>query len=217
MAICRPHVAFYEEIFALPGFLQDPFLIIGRQSVEEWPGRPDAYDFPSVRDLIAARGVRDVVDVDLFDPAAASRHDLNEPFPESWDGRFGTVFDSGTIEHLFDTATALRNYLFAVRPAGFCYIHVPVKGYYLHGLHTFSPEVLPSLFELNGFDVKYLKHSTPEGIVVGLDDDAPDMLQWIVARRRPGPRPPALHPVQQRMWTDCFAEARPDGAAVARG
>lgn len=198
--ILRGYLPFYDEIFALPGFLQDPCLIIGRQGIESWPGRPPEYDFPTVKAMMTAKGVREVVDVDLFDPDADTHHDLNTPFPPSWEAHFGTVFDAGTVEHVFDTATALRNCLFAVRPAGFCVFHVPVRGFYLHGLHTFSPELLPGLVELNGFEVKYLKYSTPEGRPAEIDDDVPDLMQWIVARRIPGPRPSSLQPIQQRVW-----------------
>ena len=212
MAIQREHLAFYDEIFALPGFLQDPCLIIGRQVINAWPGRPPAYDYPTVRALMEARGLREVVDVDLFEPGAVSAHDLNRPFPERWEAHFGTVFDSGTIEHVFDTASALRNCLIAVRPGGFCYFHVPVKGFYRHGLHTFSPELLPSAMDENGFDVVYLKHSTADGVAAGLDDDAPDLLQWIVGRRRPGPRLSALEPIQQHFWTGFYSASGLDPA-----
>ena len=78
--------------------------------------------------------------------------------------------------------------------------HIPVRGYYLHGLHTFSPELLPALVELNGFELKYLEYSTPESRPVKIEDDVPDLLQWIVARRIPGPRSSSLQPVQQRLW-----------------
>jgi SAM-dependent methyltransferase len=198
--IARGYIHFYDEIFALPGFLQDPCLIIGHQWIESWPGRPPEYDFPTVNAMMKAKGVHEVVDVDLFNPKADSHHDLNTPFPASWDAHFGTVFDAGTVEHVFDTATALRNCLFAVRPAGFCVFHVPVRGFYLHGLHTFSPELLPALVEANGFEVKYLRYSTPEGRPVEIEDDVPDLLQWLVARRIPGPRPNSLQHIQQGVW-----------------
>jgi hypothetical protein len=203
--ILRCHLQYYDEIFALPGFLQEPCLIIGRQYIEVWPERPPEYDYLTVKDMMRARGVREVVDLDLFNPAADVHHDLNRPFPASYEGHFGTVFDIGTVEHIFDTATALRNCLLAVRPAGFCLFHTPVKGYYLHGLHTFSPELLPALVEANGFQLVYLRYCTPEGRPVEIEDDVPDMLQWVVARRIPTGRDEALRdkvlePVQQQLW-----------------
>ena len=202
--IARGHLHYYDEIFALPGLLQDPCLIIGRQIIETWPERPAAYDYSTVKKLMHARGVREVIDIDLFDTAADVHHDLNRPFPASWEGHFGTVIDIGTVEHIFDTATALGNCLLAVRPAGFCMFHVPVKGYYFHGLHTFSPELLPGLLEANGFQLVYLRYSGPEGRSVEIEDDVPDMLQWVVARKIPTGRDEALReevlqPVQQ-VW-----------------
>jgi hypothetical protein len=203
--IAKGYLHFYDEIFALPGFLQDPCLIIGRQWIESFPGRPAAYDFPTVKSMMSGRGVREVLEVDLFDPDADCHHDLNTAFPDAWVGHFGTVFDAGTVEHVFDTATALRNCLSAVRPAGFCVFHVPVRGYYLHGLHTFSPELLPSVVVENGFELIYLKYSTPEGEPAPLDGKVPDLLQWVVARRLPGASPSTFTPIQQRYWSSFFA------------
>ena len=82
---------------------------------------------------------------------------------------------------------------------------MPVKGYFLHGLHTFSPELLPALVAANGFQLVYLRYSTPEGRSVEVEDEVPDILQWIVARRIPAergetPREKALEPVQQKVW-----------------
>src|SRR2546427_2051474 len=36
-------------------------------------------------------------------------HDLNEPVPPTWHGRFGLIVDAGTIEHVFDMRTVMTN------------------------------------------------------------------------------------------------------------
>ena len=40
---------------------------------------------------------------------AARLHDLNEPVPAAWHEQFDLVFDGGTLEHVFNLPTALKN------------------------------------------------------------------------------------------------------------
>src|SRR4051794_39715241 len=62
--------------------------------------------------LLELLGAREIVALDASDYEAADLvHDLNEPVPRDLHGRFSLVFDGGTIEHVFDVATVLRNYM----------------------------------------------------------------------------------------------------------
>src|SRR5205823_3708563 len=45
-------------------------------------------------------------------------HDLNEPIPSAWRGRYGLVVDGGTVEHVFDVRTALGNVAALLRVGG---------------------------------------------------------------------------------------------------
>jgi SAM-dependent methyltransferase len=72
-------------------------------------------------------------------------------------GKYTSVFNLGTIEHVWDAHRAWCNTLRAVEPGGWFLSHTPVAGWcdglgYLdHGLHlTLRPAIL-EFVELNGF------------------------------------------------------------------
>ncbi len=56
--------------------------------------------------------------------------------------RYQTVYDVGTIEHVFDTRQCFENCARMVAVGGHYFIHTPVRGYFGHGLHTFAPGIL---------------------------------------------------------------------------
>src|SRR5437660_12629324 len=45
-------------------------------------------------------------------------HDLNRPLPLALHAQFDLVFDGGTLEHVFDVATALKSCMELVKPHG---------------------------------------------------------------------------------------------------
>lgn len=220
MAILRGHVAWYKEIFALPGFLAEPVLVFGFHDVridpiysEPWrqmslgrkllrlrlslremrmvrAGRahpdlqiPHPYGAANVSQLLRNYGVKEIRVLDLFDPRAELRHDMNRPVPPTEWGRYGALIDIGCLEHVFDTRQCLENCLRMVRLGGVYFLHTPVKGYYSHGLHTFNPEALLRALTLNGFELVYHRYSTDGG--APLDDPAKgeDVLIWLAGRK----------------------------------
>ena len=66
-------------------------------------------------------------------------HDLNNPLPEHLVGRYSLVLDSGTLEHVFDFPTALRNSLAAVRTGGHFVTIAPGNNQFGHGFYQFGP------------------------------------------------------------------------------
>ena len=181
MALIQQHVPFYREVFGIPDILADPFLVVGFQTTGG--DLPQDFDYPDVNALLTARGVSDITTVDLFDKRADRQYDLNEPVPESEHNRYQTVFDIGTIEHVFDTRRCIENCMRMVRPNGFYFVVTPVHGYLGHGFHTFSPLVFLATFRLNGFKVRYLRFSSANGVLVERAKDTPDTLIWIVGRK----------------------------------
>jgi SAM-dependent methyltransferase len=68
-------------------------------------------------------------------------HDLNEPLPKTLKGQFDTVIDVGTLEHVFNIATAMKSMAEAVRVGG-QFLCLNIANHHLgHGFWQFSPEV----------------------------------------------------------------------------
>jgi hypothetical protein len=127
---------------------------------------------------------------------------MNSPLPAALTGQFRTVLDIGSIEHVFDTRQCLAN-LFALVPlGGSLMIHTPVHGFFDHGFHTFSPDCLIQAFELNGFEITYLKYSATGGVELADPSLLNDTLIWIAGRRREAPGEFVVP--QQGRWSSVY-------------
>lgn len=93
-----------------------------------------------------------VMDNSTYEGAAVI-HDLNEPLPSTMAGRFDTVIDIGTLEHVFNIATAIKSMAEAVRVGG-CFLCLNIANNHLgHGFWQFSPEVFFRTFSpTNGYE-----------------------------------------------------------------
>jgi hypothetical protein len=67
--------------------------------------------------------------------------DLNEPIPPEFDEQFSAVVEGGTLEHIFDFPTAIRNAMRMVRCGGHLILEMPVNNFAGHGFYQFSPEL----------------------------------------------------------------------------
>jgi hypothetical protein len=106
--------------------------------------------------LLETLGARQVTAIDASAYEGADVvHDLNEPIPPSLEKRFTAVFDGGTIEHVFDVATVLRNYLSMVDVGGHLIVHTMANNYLGHGFYQFSPELFfRVLTPENGYELE---------------------------------------------------------------
>lgn len=78
-------------------------------------------------------------------------HDLNRPAPDHLVGRFGTIIDGGTLEHVFDVPQTLRNMKAMLRPGGRI-IHInPMNNWSEHGFYQLSPTLYHDFYATNGF------------------------------------------------------------------
>jgi hypothetical protein len=195
------HVPYYQEIFAIPGFLRDPILCFGYQEFDRGVTL-DGNDHADLGRYFASMGLREV-SLDLFDPRSELRFDMNDPVPECEHDRYGTFIDIGSLEHVFDTRQCFENCLRMVAPGGHYLLHTPVNGYFGHGFHVFNPECLADALELNGFRVVYQKYSTQCGCPVTDPSAAGDILAWIAARKE-RPLTKFVCP-QQRKWYTRYA------------
>ena len=82
---------------------------------------------------------------------AALIHDLNKPLPPEFCGITDFVYDGGTIEHVFDVATALSNTTRLLRVGGSLLISTAANGQCGHGFYQYSPELFYRYLEANGF------------------------------------------------------------------
>ena len=103
-------------------------------------------------------GATDIVSLDASGFEGATLiHDLNRPIPKDWHGRYSVVFDGGTLEHVFDYPTALRNCLEMVAVGGHFITVTPANNYMGHGFYQFSPELYARVLnEENGFALEKL-------------------------------------------------------------
>ena len=129
-------------------------------------GLPLASDVPGFADdLLRAMGAAHVESLDVSAYEGATRlHDLNEPVPAAWHGQFDLVFDGGTLEHVFNVTTALKNCMQMVKPNGrFVSVTVP-NNWCGHGFYQFSPELFfRALSPENGFSVVEMYFADVEG------------------------------------------------------
>ncbi len=101
-------------------------------------------------------GTEELETIDASDfEGATCVHDLNNPIPEKLKRRFDAVCDFGTLEHIFDFQTAMRNCLEMVKIGGRFITATPANNYFGHGFYQFGPELYFRLFsEQNGFVVE---------------------------------------------------------------
>lgn len=98
----------------------------------------------------------DVLDVSDFEGANII-HDLNNgPLPARLANQFDLVFDGGTLEHVFDIATALSSLCQIVKVGGRI-VHIgPMANCADHGFYSFSPTLFADFYATNGFDIQRL-------------------------------------------------------------
>ncbi len=66
---------------------------------------------------------------------------------------YRTVFNLGTLEHVWNAHNAWANALRAVEVGGHFLSHGPVSGWVNHGLHMTNPEAIWAFISKNGFSV----------------------------------------------------------------
>jgi SAM-dependent methyltransferase len=114
--------------------------------------------------LLKFLGAQSVHSMDASNYEGASiLHDLNETLPDSYRDQFSVVIDGGTLEHVFDFPTALKNCMKAVAPGGHFIGITPSNNLMGHGFYQVSPELFFRVFTpSNGFKiVKLLVYEYP--------------------------------------------------------
>lgn len=182
MAILKEHLKFYREIFNIPHFFSEPLLTIGVQEIRG-DNLPKEFNFLDFNELLLAKGIKNFETLDFFDERATFMYDLNIPVPKTLVGKYSTLIDIGSLEHIFDTKQVLENYTKMVKVGGLFFLHTPINGYFKHGLYTFNPDVLTDALILNGFKIIYKKYSTVKGTLIKNPLLGKNVLIWLVAKK----------------------------------
>jgi len=149
-------------------------LMIGRQDLNVYPAKmrqvltqaglngdlfaPGAPDTGFAEPLFKALGAKNIhsLDASAFE-GAEFVHDLNNPVGEDLKQRFDLVYDGGTLEHVFNFPTALKNCMEMLRENGRFITDTVANNWCGHGFYQFSPELFHNVFsEENGFEIERL-------------------------------------------------------------
>lgn len=172
------HRKFLNDWFGFYGFLRDPFLMFGYQTLAKGFYK----DCSSFVCLLKDKGLSKVEVVDATDYRADHIHDMTTPFYNHY--QYEVVCDIGCIEHVSDAGAALSNCLYCVKIGGLYAVCTPVHGYYGHGYQTFHPSLFIDTLEANCFQIRYLKYSSKNGQEINKPTDAKDSLMWLIAERK---------------------------------
>lgn len=97
--------------------------------------------------MFAALGYGQVESVDNSAFEGATRvWDMNRPVPQQWHGEFDTVFDGGTVEHIFNVPIVFENVYAMLKVGGRFVSATPLNGFPGHGIYQFGPEIVWSFW-----------------------------------------------------------------------
>ena len=106
----------------------------------------------SCKALLTIMGADNVEAMDISDYEGADIiHNLNTPISKSLFEKYDAIIDSGTLEHIFDVPTALKNLCDMLKPDGSLFLAYPCSNSIDHGFYSFSPTLFFDFFEANGF------------------------------------------------------------------
>jgi SAM-dependent methyltransferase len=183
-------------------------------------------------DFFRLLGAKEIVAIDASDYEGAQIvHDMNRPVPDSLVSCFDVVLDGGTLEHVFDFATALRNAAQMVRPDGLLISYTMANNFCGHGFYQFSPELFYRfLCPKNGYSMercivwedipasRFYSVPDPESVQSRIEFTSDTGTYMMVQAKRVGDVSRDFIPQQSdyvRLW-DEPAEAARAGSAIAK-
>ena len=117
------------------------------------PGGAMSHGVYADRFFVESLGAERVTALDASDYQDAGLvHDLNKPIPDEMEGRFDTLYDGGSLEHIFNVPVAVANYMRLIKPGGRLFLCIPANNQFGHGFYQFSSEFFYRVFDdANGF------------------------------------------------------------------
>jgi len=109
--------------------------------------------------LFAGLGFSDMKSLDVSDfDGADILYDLNQPgLGAHLDAPYDLVIDGGTLEHVFDVRTVMRNLFEAAATGGYIMHAAPMNNYCDHGFFQFSPTFFLDYYAANDFRIDSIK------------------------------------------------------------
>jgi hypothetical protein len=157
MAILISYLPFFDACHR-NGLVSSPTWVLGSQqfidgsAYRALTGGTELPEEPTAADVFRHRyGVAEYVDFDLNEDASFHL-DLTAPLPSDLRHGAATLVESGTLEHIFDFATALENAHEMIRPEGSFVALVPVS-WWNHGFVNLSPRLFTSFAAANGYEL----------------------------------------------------------------
>jgi hypothetical protein len=139
--------------------------------------------------LFECLGARQVSSFDAAAYEGATQiHDMNLPLPEQHKRQFSMVLDGGSLEHVFNIATALKNCLEMVRVGGHYLAISPANNFMGHGFYQISPELYFSVLRpVNGYELLrvLVYEDRPRARWYAVSDPAAVQRRVTLANRRP--------------------------------
>lgn len=98
----------------------------------------------------------DSMDFSEFEGASVIQ-DLSKPLADDLESKFDTIYDGGTIEHIFELPTAYRNVHKMLKPGGVLIGHSPCNNWINHSFYQINPEMVYGFWEkAMGYEVLHL-------------------------------------------------------------
>lgn len=93
--------------------------------------------------MLEALGFGTFESVDRSDYEGATRvWDMNRAVPADWHDTFDTIFDGGTVEHIFNVPMVFENVHAMLKVGGRYISATPLNGWPGHGIYQFGPEIV---------------------------------------------------------------------------
>lgn len=170
--ITKEHIDSFKRTFS---YCHPSMLMLGRQT------NTSGLQFPCPYKTLDPDGGDYPVDLNQDIPRMAAEHG----FAGGLLGYFQTVFNIGTLEHVWDVHQAFVNTASLLKIDGYYIGQHPVAGWEGHGIHITEASKIVDFFTLNGFGVVDRWFTT----AVGNPCDEPkrnggkSILLWFVAQR----------------------------------
>ena len=199
MALLKGYIPLFREILKTPKIFSGPVLMFGYQDIIG-DTIPAEFRYRGLKEALEAKGIGPITTVDIFDDRADWRADFNLPISAEHKEQYQTVIDIGCLEHLFNTATCLKNCMDMVQVGGFYVLETPVHGCFMHGFHTFNPDMITGTLELNGFSILMKRYTSFFGAPIKNAPNARNSFMWIVAQKKTRVEP--FNVMQQEYWKE---------------
>jgi hypothetical protein len=157
------------HLHSLQSYMRPPMLMLGRQT------NTSAYRFPCDYKTLDPDGG------DFPLSLAALTDDEMDRHREAW----ATVFNLGTLEHIWDAHQAHVDAASMVKIGGHFLGQVPVAGWEGHGIHITSSRQVLDFFELNEFHLESFWFTTQAGALCEAPrrNGGKSILLWFAAKR----------------------------------